>query len=154
MARTSPFELNQRDLFIRSAALSSKGANQTLRELRKAGFGMGRTAFLNAYREYAGIPKKENSIKYTPNKYRISPENYTEAKGFISTNYRYTIAYETINKATGEVYTRYTRISTDIERTMGQIKEEAEKVIKQLEYWQGEKAQRTWIHSAETRPVQ
>ena len=80
MARTSPFDLNQRDLFIRSYAEKSVGANETLRQLRDAGFSMGRSAFLDAYRTYAGITKKENSIKYTPNKYRIAPENYTEAR--------------------------------------------------------------------------
>ena len=153
MARTSPFDLNQRDLFIRSYAEKSVGANETLRQLRDAGFSMGRSAFLDAYRTYAGITKKENSIKYTPNKYRIAPENYTEAKGFISTKYRYTIAYETISKATGEVFTRYTRISTDIERTFGQIKQEAEQIIKQLEYWQGETSSRYWVKSAEIKPA-
>jgi len=142
-------EAYQRDTFIKSSAIAGVGANETLRQLRDSGFKMQRQTFLNTYREYAGIPKKENAIQYTPKKYYISESNHTLATGFISDNFRYTIRYDTINPSTGESFTRYTRILSSKPLRYGAILDEAELISGAAAYWNGEEVIQTKLHTAE-----
>jgi hypothetical protein len=142
-------EKYQRDTLIKSAAIRGDSANSTLAALKEMGLGMQRSTFLNTYREYAGIPKKENAIQYTPKKYYISPENHTLAEGFISDSFRYTIRYDTINPTTGESFTRYTRLLSPNRLTFGAIMDEAALISSAASYWNGEEVISMKLHTAE-----
>jgi hypothetical protein len=148
----SNFDLYQRDIYIKSNAEAGVSANETLRQLQSLGLGMQRQAFLNTYRNYSEIPKKAEAVKYTPTKYLIPDELYTPAEGFISTNYRYTIKYDTVNPTTGESFTRYTRISSDTPLTANQVLGEGALITSQENYWEGEEVLQLAIHEMSINP--
>ena len=58
----------------------------------------------------------------------------------MSRDYRYTIEYQTVSKATGVISTKHTRIISDNPLTIEQIENEAIRVSSEYEYWHGEDA--------------
>lgn len=123
--RLTTYQKFQRDKMIRSLAIEQTGAIATLRRIQEAGLPMRKTDLLRTYREYAGIPEKEERIKYVRKDYRPSRDFYTEPEGFMSRRYRYRIKYETMDKRTGEIAEYYTSVIDDKPMSIYRAEQEA-----------------------------
>ncbi len=105
--------------FIQSAAEKGIGANATLRTLQAEGMAMRRQTFLDLYRKFAQVPIKADAIKNTRLDYRIGQQFYTEASGFMSQRYRYTVQVN-IKDILGEARTMYTNVTSEVQLTRRQ----------------------------------
>ena len=144
----SNFEEYQRDLYIKSNAINGISVNETQRGLTALGWGMRRQTLQGVYRDYAGIPKKADAMKYTPKNSFIDPSNYVDGKGYMKMNYSYVIEYQTLNPATGELFTRYTSIVSDTPIRYGAVMDEAELIGSTVGYWQQEEVQSVKLQEA------
>ena len=144
----SNFEEYQRNLYIKSNAISGISANETQRGLTALGWGMRRQTLQEVYRNYVGIPKKADAVKYTPKNNYIDSGNYVVNEGYMKMNYSYIIQYETLNPTTGELFTRYTSIVSDTPLRYGAVMDEAELIGSTVGYWQQEEVQSLKLQEA------
>ena len=128
----------QRQMFIKSSAIKGIGATKTIQKLKEIGLPMRRTDALKLYRTYAGIPQKMDRVKYVRKDYKPSIALYTPQEGYMTLDYRYTIEYETVNKWTGELSLKHSRMSADFPQTIQAIEDDAMGIMAEAEYWEGE----------------
>ena len=149
MAQYTNLQRHQQQQFLKSAAIKGIGANKTLDALSAVGLGIRRTDGLKQYAAYAAIPQKTELLKYVRKEYRPSQRLFTEQPGFMTRDYRYTIKYQTVNKITGVVEDRHTRVISDLPMTIGAVEGQAETVTGEAEYWLGEEVIEWSIAEAE-----
>lgn len=138
-------------LVIISGAIRGIGANKTLAILKSIGLGIRRTVGLARYRAYAGVPAKEEAIKYTPKQFMIGRGMYTEAFGVMTRRYRYTVASEFYDKATGELKKYYTSMISDRPMSVGEMERVGGDVLRGLAKMYDATITRQWVHKAEHR---
>jgi len=151
MPGLSNLQRYQQQQYIKSAAIKGLGANKTIEALKGIGLGIRRTEGLKQYREYAQIPAKADLLKYVRKSYRPSERLYTRQEGWMTRDYRYTIAYQSVNLETGIVSTQHTRLISDNPMTIGEIEAEGGAISAATEYWEGEATIAFSIVSAEMR---
>ena len=110
--------------FLRSAAESGLSVNEAIRQLRASELGTYRRADMLAdYRQFMGIEKKADVLKYIREDYKPSRSMYTQTKGYQRAPFRYQVNMSVYKPLTGETVIVPTNISSDVQLTKRQIEE-------------------------------